>query len=128
MREKFPRPVECRHSNRFLSPIYGFVCLYNEMIKRIGSLLLCMAAIPALAQTQNGKLSFEVTSVKPNNSNSGNSTTNLVQNRFVATNVTVRQLVNTAYRVQNFQVIGGVSWMDSDRFDIEAKPEAGAIP
>lgn len=35
-------------------------------------------------------------------------------------------LVVAAYRVRDFQVIGGPNWINTDRFDIEAKAEAGA--
>jgi uncharacterized protein (TIGR03435 family) len=33
-----------------------------------------------------------------------------------------------AYRVQDFQVIGGPDWIDTERFDIQARAEDGAIP
>jgi uncharacterized protein (TIGR03435 family) len=35
--------------------------------------------------------------------------------------MTLKGLVQFAYRVQSFQVTGGPGWMDSDRFDIVAK-------
>jgi uncharacterized protein (TIGR03435 family) len=45
---------------------------------------------------------------------------------FTATNVTARQLILSAYRVRGLQVIGGPAWIDSDRFDIDARtPENG---
>jgi uncharacterized protein (TIGR03435 family) len=40
--------------------------------------------------------------------------------RYVATNVTLRQLLRTAYGVQESQVVGGPSWLDSERFDVNA--------
>jgi uncharacterized protein (TIGR03435 family) len=43
-----------------------------------------------------------------------------------AFNVRVRDLVSEAYRVRGFQVAGGPSWVDSERFDIEAKTEDAA--
>jgi uncharacterized protein (TIGR03435 family) len=36
----------------------------------------------------------------------------------------VKLLIIQAYRVQGFQVIGGPSWIDSDGYNIEAKPES----
>lgn len=35
--------------------------------------------------------------------------------------------MKTAYRVEDFQILGGPGWLDSDRFDIEAKA-AGSPP
>jgi uncharacterized protein (TIGR03435 family) len=48
--------------------------------------------------------------------------------RFVAYAATVRNLLTTAYRMRNFQVVGGPGWIDSDRYDIEARAEEGSIP
>jgi len=44
--------------------------------------------------------------------------------RFTATNVTVRQLIETAYRRHAFdqrEISGGPAWMYTDRFDVVAK-------
>ena len=44
--------------------------------------------------------------------------------RYTATNVTLRALVRSAYGVQHdAQLVGGPSWIDTDRFDIVAKAE-----
>lgn len=48
--------------------------------------------------------------------------------RFIATNVPVKLLIQRAYSAPNKgllpgQIIGGASWIDSSRFDIEATPE-----
>ena len=40
--------------------------------------------------------------------------------RFEATNVSVRSLIRFAYQVQDYQIVGGPRWIDSDRFDIVA--------
>jgi uncharacterized protein (TIGR03435 family) len=44
--------------------------------------------------------------------------------RFVATGIPARMLITNAYRLRNVQVIGGPSWLDTDRWDIEARPKA----
>jgi uncharacterized protein (TIGR03435 family) len=74
---------------------------------------------------------FDVTSVKPNNSGSSNSSSRtLPGGGFAATNLTVRQLIISAYRLRPFQVTGGPDWIDSARFDIAAKaaPEQATTP
>ncbi len=44
--------------------------------------------------------------------------------RLVATNAPVRMLIWRSYAVQPFQVVGGPQWIDTDGYDIEAKPES----
>jgi uncharacterized protein (TIGR03435 family) len=41
--------------------------------------------------------------------------------RLTGTNVALRQLVLTAYELQDFQLVGGPSWVTSRKFDINAK-------
>jgi uncharacterized protein (TIGR03435 family) len=48
--------------------------------------------------------------------------------RFVATNVTLRQLITQAYRLQSFQLVGEPDWGGNDRFDINAKAEGDVPP
>jgi uncharacterized protein (TIGR03435 family) len=65
---------------------------------------------------------FEVASVKLDKSGQPKvQIQTLPGGRFVATNVTVRFLVQYAYGLQPAQMIGGPDWLNSDRFDIEAK-------
>jgi uncharacterized protein (TIGR03435 family) len=87
--------------------------------------------LPAEAQTPSSqeKPSFEVVSVKPNKSGPVRGSFNPRADRFIETNVTVRQLIQDAYRRRAFdtrQIVGGPSWIDSDRFDLVAKIEDGA--
>ena len=74
------------------------------------------------AQSPAARPEFEVASIKPNTSG-----TRMVRisgvgtSRFVATNVTVRMLIAFAYDLKNFQISGGTTATDSDRYDVEAK-------
>jgi uncharacterized protein (TIGR03435 family) len=69
---------------------------------------------------------FEVASVKANNSGDAKF---VIQpqpgGRFTATNASLRELVRYAYRLQDFQIAGGPSWLDRDRFDIVARAGDG---
>ena len=80
------------------------------MVRRMTDLfamaVIGVVAIPVFSQAPAAKPSFEVVSVKPNNSGSGSSSTNTNQGRFLATNVTVKTLMMQAYRLQDFQIIG----------------------
>ena len=44
------------------------------------------------------------------------------------TNMTLKELIVIAYRIQPFQVSGGPAWLDSARFDISAKSEGPRKP
>jgi uncharacterized protein (TIGR03435 family) len=43
-------------------------------------------------------------------------------------NVPVRFMIQRAYEVQPFQIVGGPDWIGSDRFDVTAKAAADASP
>jgi bla regulator protein blaR1 len=94
------------------------------------ALVVVLATSPVFAQTPDGpKPSFEVSSVKP--STAGNNFIGIGRQpggRFNANNVPLRLLIQNAYRVRDFQVIGGPSWMGTDRWNIEARAEEGSIP
>jgi uncharacterized protein (TIGR03435 family) len=69
-----------------------------------------------------------VASVKRNNSGSGQVTRGMQPGTMTFVNVPLRQLIVAAYGVQPFQVIGGPSWLTTDRFDITAKAEGAPPP
>jgi uncharacterized protein (TIGR03435 family) len=65
--------------------------------------------------------SFEVASIKPNHSGEMRFFMSWQPGRFTATGMTVRFLITAAYDVKDFQVSGGPGWINSDRYDIDAK-------
>jgi hypothetical protein len=75
------------------------------------------------------KLEFEVASIKA--SKPGGDGTSLLTDRaggFTADNATLRAIMAFAFDVKGYQLSGGPSWFDSDRFDIVAKPEVKSNP
>jgi uncharacterized protein (TIGR03435 family) len=95
------------------------------MQKPIGVSLLLAATLTLNAQTARPE--FEVATVKRNISRSGSATSGLVQgDRVTSTNVTLTQMVRTAYGVQEFQIAGQPSWFDTERYDVQAKIPSGA--
>jgi len=48
--------------------------------------------------------------------------------RLSAKNVSLKQLIGAAYHVYDYQVSGGPKWIDTDRFDVEAKAPDSAAP
>jgi uncharacterized protein (TIGR03435 family) len=65
---------------------------------------------------------FEVAAIKLNKSGSGSSRSNINNGRFTATNVSLKNLMEyEAYGIPGNRILDGPKWLDSTRFDIEAK-------
>src|SRR5690348_11298639 len=100
------------------------------MTKRINAVLAQVAVVSiAVSIMAQVKPQFDVVSVKANNSGSGfvRIGGQPAAGRFVATNATVEMLVTWAYRIQNYQLSGGPGWIRTDKFDIEARSDAGGL-
>ena len=82
------------------------------------------AQAQAPASPVSGK-TFEVASVKPNDSGRTGFSIAPVRGTLTATNVTLKMLITTAYRVQGSQVIEGPKWTESARFDVVGKGAEG---
>ena len=95
------------------------------------ALVLCLVTgVWAVSAQQAPSLperaSFELTSVKRNNSGAGGgSNRNQPNGSFSGTNVTLRPFIARAYEVRVFQVTGGPDWIDFDRFDIVGRGAEG---
>jgi uncharacterized protein (TIGR03435 family) len=63
-----------------------------------------------------------VASIKPSKINSG-VTAGVGNGQGGGRNVTLKMLIALAYRVQEFEIVGGPGWIGSDRFDVEGKAE-----
>jgi uncharacterized protein (TIGR03435 family) len=79
--------------------------------------LILLAAAAYQTQPQ-----FELATVKPTPPNwrGGRYTRMTSPKRFVATNFTLRVLIAAAYQLNPRAVLGGPSWIDSERYDIVA--------
>ena len=75
------------------------------------------AQAPATAGAQ-----FDVASIKPNSSGDSHYGVRLAPGgRVNAINATLRSLITTAYSLPDTKLVGGPAWMDSARFDIDAR-------
>lgn len=88
---------------------------------------VCVLTLAGVAQqptpqpTQPGP-AFDVVSVKPHTSDDGRMVMTMQPGgRFVTINVPLRLVIRTAFQVQNDQIVGAPDWLDTDRFDINAK-------
>ena len=80
---------------------------------------LALFLLPALGAWGQGPV-FEVASVKPSQSLREGSSIRNQLGRFEAENATLFKLIQYALPAQDFQVVGGPSWIRDARFDIVA--------
>jgi len=79
-----------------------------------------MTVTPLLAQPAPTNAAFDVTSVKPNNTGSGQIMMLPAANGgWQAENLTLGMLVRLAFQLQDNQIVGGPKWLFDDRFDVK---------
>jgi uncharacterized protein (TIGR03435 family) len=86
---------------------------------------------PPKPMADNANLAFDVATIKPANpATPGKSI--LVgrggSNLFTTTNSTLSELISFSYSIHPKQIVGGPSWIESELYDISAKPEQPGIP
>jgi uncharacterized protein (TIGR03435 family) len=102
-----------------------------QMRDQVLALFVVVVVVSALHAQAGGtqSLSFEVASVKRNTSGSLVANTTVEGNRYVATNLSVKDLMATAYApLPRNRMVGGPSWINTDRFDIVATMEGTPTP
>jgi len=85
----------------------------------IGALLLLAATAIAILAQPGSRPKFEVASVKPA-MDMGFMRVRALPGRLSATS-SVRLLMQNAYTLQPFQIVNGPGWLESERYEIEAK-------
>jgi bla regulator protein blaR1 len=74
------------------------------------------------APDPNVPLYFEAASVKPSEAkNPGRGIRRQPGGRFNTFNTPIKLMITFAYQIQDYQLVGGPGWINSDRFDIVAK-------
>jgi uncharacterized protein (TIGR03435 family) len=77
-----------------------------------------------LATSAWGFQSFEVATIKPNAANDNRAMIQIQPGgRFVATGMSLKQLIAFAYDMRDFQITGEPGWVSAERYDINAKGE-----
>jgi uncharacterized protein (TIGR03435 family) len=70
---------------------------------------------------------FEVAAIKLNKSLSGSSDSHTSNGRFTATNVSLKNIIQyEAYGIPGSRILDGPKWLDSTKFDIQAKMDDSA--
>ncbi len=84
---------------------------------------------PPKMMDPNAKPEFEVATVKPSDPNRpGWGITVNPSGVFRTLNTTLNDLIKFAYDMHPKQVVNAPAWADSDKFDIEAKPDKPGMP
>ena len=78
-------------------------------------------------QAPDREPAFEVASVKPSASRDTAMRIIWPRGRFSAVNVTTRQFVEAAYKIEPFKVQGGPAWIAASRFNIDATIPTDAV-
>jgi hypothetical protein len=84
-------------------------------------LLLVSAAVPAPAQVKT-PLEFDVAALRPNKLDDRIVTIDVGPGgRFAARGYTLKLLTQHAFGMKGFQIAGGPSWLEVDRYDVVAR-------
>jgi bla regulator protein blaR1 len=98
----------------------------------VGLVILCVCMVDdVFGQASETQLTFEVASVKPSAPDvTGMFIRPLPGGGLQVTGASLRNLISFAYDVRPFQIFGGSPWVDTERYDIDARPAAseGSTP
>lgn len=95
----------------------------------------CIFSLPRQLGAQTrvssaGVPSYDVVSIKPNNSGSSKTNVSISDGDYDATNMSIKTLILQAYSLKESQLSDLPKWADSYRFDLQAKllaPDAGVM-
>lgn len=85
-----------------------------------------VAVLSGQAPTQQSTPSFEVASVKPNTSTSAGQSGRSFKGSVTLINMPLRLIIANAFDARPANVLGGPEWVDTDRFDINARAPENA--
>jgi uncharacterized protein (TIGR03435 family) len=96
----------------------------------LGALRLKTQAATAPPAASTVAPAYDVVSIKPDNTGSGNTGVRIDESNFDATNVSLKMMILSAYGLKEAQVFNLPKWGEDTRFDIKAKivaPDKKAI-
>jgi uncharacterized protein (TIGR03435 family) len=109
------------------APFEPFLGLSGTSKRWICSAILAASATGALLAQTSPVPTFEVSVVKVNKSADTGSNSNSHNGQFRASNVTLANVLQyEAYDLPASRILGGPKWLNSERFDIEAKLDPAA--
>jgi len=73
------------------------------------------------------QLGFDVASIRRSQPGIQTILSHYPGGRFVAEKATLKTLISSAYQVNNREILAGPKWIDTDRFDVEAKAGEASV-
>ncbi len=113
-----PPPVNFRRATFSLTIASGILAL------GLGGTSRTPAQSPASPAT-DAPLAFEVSSIKVNHSADNRMGVRFSPGRLTATGIGLKFLIANAYNVRPFQISGGPNWINTEKYDIDAKMPDG---
>jgi uncharacterized protein (TIGR03435 family) len=95
----------------------------TRIVATANSIVFAVSA--ALAQTAASP-AFEVASIKVHQSLENGGGFRPTPGHLTVKNRSLKSLIESAYRLKDYQISGGPRWMDTERYDITAKAEGNA--
>jgi len=101
------------------------------MVSAVSTVMLPAQTAPAQAIATDATAkehAFEVASIKPSKSGDSGSDSNFNHSRFTAKNIQLKTLMQyNAFGIPAAQIVGGPPWLNSDRFDIDARVDDAVV-
>ena len=107
---------------------HGILGMYAAAIIAVG--LVSTSPSRAQSEAERNRLAFEVASVKPSQpgGRGGGIKPMPGGQTYVATNIPLRLMMMSTYRISDIQIVGAPSWMDTELWDVDAKAEHPVQP
>jgi uncharacterized protein (TIGR03435 family) len=92
---------------------------------KLSALLIATSLLSSSAQTPAPRLTFDVVSIHPSNPDATSGRIKPIPGNhgYTAQYITVRLMIALMYKIPIQQVEGGPAWLDTERFDIEARAD-----
>jgi len=98
----------------------------RQWFKGLGAAAMVFLCGTAHTQTEAPPLKFEVASIKPSRSDPA-APFEISPSGSLTINTSVKTLVLIAYKLQEYQLVGDPKWLESEYYQIMAKPPDGPI-
>ena len=76
----------------------------------------------------NATPSYEVATIKPSNSNKSGYGISIEGHRYESTNITLKDIISTAYELHDKQVTGLPAWANTDKYDLNVESDGEGAP